>query len=185
MKISDLQPDSRNPNKGTKRGGALVEKSLRDYGAGRSILIDSKGRIIAGNKTAANAAAAGLEDVVIVQSDGTKIIAVQRVDLDLETDPKAKALAIADNRSSDFLEWDADILRDLSGEIDLQPFFDASELQELGVTEATTTGIGDAPPQGRYKEQYGVIVICKDEADQRSVYEKLTGQDLECRVVVT
>ena len=43
--------DSRNANKGTERGLALLDKSLRQYGAGRSILVDKNGRVIAGNKT--------------------------------------------------------------------------------------------------------------------------------------
>jgi hypothetical protein len=35
IKLSDLTPDSHNANKGTERGRALLEKSLRQYGAGR------------------------------------------------------------------------------------------------------------------------------------------------------
>lgn len=33
--ITDLTPDSRNANKGTVRGLAMVEDSLAQYGAGR------------------------------------------------------------------------------------------------------------------------------------------------------
>ena len=49
MTINELIPDPKNANKGTKRGNQLVERSLREYGAGRSILIDKHGKIIAGN----------------------------------------------------------------------------------------------------------------------------------------
>jgi hypothetical protein len=48
-KLSDLQPDRRNANKGTERGLKALDHSLRQYGAGRSILVDKHGRIIAGN----------------------------------------------------------------------------------------------------------------------------------------
>ena len=192
MKLSELTPDPKNTNRGTKRGGEAVAQSLRQYGAGRSILIDSKGRVIAGNKTVQNAMAAGLEDVVIVPSDGTKVVAVQRTDLDLD-DPKAKALAIADNRTSEIgLEWDAANLAELSTDLDLQAFFTDVELAEIVAPEAgalCASGATGAPGpetlEGRYKQQYGVICICKDESDQRKVYEQLTGQGLECRVVVT
>lgn len=51
LRISDLIPDDRNANKGTERGNGLLERSLQQYGAGRSILIDKNNRIIAGNKT--------------------------------------------------------------------------------------------------------------------------------------
>jgi hypothetical protein len=185
--ITDLQQDSRNANKGTKRGVDSVEQSLRKYGTGRSILVDVNGKIIAGNKTALSAESAGLLDVIVIPSDGTKLIVVQRTDLDLETDAKAKALAVADNRTAELgLEWDTDVLKDLSTEIDLQPFFTSAELAEMTAPDAFTPGApGPETLEGRYRQQYGVICICKDEADQRTVYEKLTGQGLECRVVVT
>jgi hypothetical protein len=40
-------------------------------------------------------------------------------------------------------------------------------------------------PQGRYKEQYGVIVVCKDEREQRRVYRSLRSQGFVCKVVCT
>ena len=131
MKITDLSPDNLNANRGTKRGNKAVETSLSRYGAGRSILIDKAGRIIAGNKTAANAAAAGISDVVVVPSDGKTIIAVQRTDLDLDS-PEGRALAIADNRSAELgLEWDPAVLAELSPDLDLKPFFTDEELKEI------------------------------------------------------
>ena len=82
-KLSDLVPDRRNANKGTPRGNQMIEDSLRQYGAGRSILLDKHGAIIAGNKTAENCGAIGMEDVLVVRTDGTRLVAVQRTDLDL------------------------------------------------------------------------------------------------------
>lgn len=40
-------------------------------------------------------------------------------------------------------------------------------------------------PKCAYKEQYGVIVICKNETHQRRVYNKLNRMGLKVRVVVT
>lgn len=34
-----------------------------------------------------------------------------------------------------------------------------------------------------YRQQYGVIVICRDEADQKVVYERLRAQGLTLKVV--
>jgi hypothetical protein len=149
-KLSDLKPDTRNANKGTKRGAALVRSSLEQYGAGRSILIDKNDRIIAGNKTTENAIAAGMTDVIIVDSDGTKIIAVRRTDLDLENDPKAKQLAIADNRAGELsLEWDADTLKELAEEIDLSGLFEGDELANIlldaSEEQIDSTVVADAP----------------------------------------
>jgi DNA modification methylase len=131
-KIADLVPDDQNATKGTERGHAMIEQSLRQYGAGRSILIDREGRIIAGNKTVENAGAVGLEDLVVVQSDGKRLVAVQRMDLDLKRDKAAKEMAIADNRSGEInLEWAGDVLMEMGKDIDLTPFFSAKELAAI------------------------------------------------------
>jgi hypothetical protein len=37
-------------------------------------------------------------------------------------------------------------------------------------------GVEDAP-DSKYKEQFGVIVICKDEAHQQEVFESLAGSE--------
>jgi hypothetical protein len=79
-----------------------------------------------------SAAAMGIEDVQVVQTDGKRIIAVQRMDLDLAKDPKARELALADNRAGDLnLEWAGDVLAELGKEIDLTPFFSATELAAI------------------------------------------------------
>ena len=96
-KLSELTPDHSNANRGTERGRYALEASLRKYGAGRSILIDKHGRIIAGNKTAETAADVGIDDVIVVQTDGRQVVAVQRTDLDLDSN-EARELAYADNR---------------------------------------------------------------------------------------
>jgi site-specific DNA-methyltransferase (adenine-specific)/site-specific DNA-methyltransferase (cytosine-N4-specific) len=128
-KLHDLKPDTKNANKGTERGQQMIEASLRSYGAGRSILIDKNGRIIAGNKTAENFGSIGLEDVLVVQTDGTKLVAVQRMDLDLN-DKAAQELAIADNRAGQVsLDWDIDVLKEL--DVDLAKFWSEDELAVL------------------------------------------------------
>lgn len=150
VKLKDLIPDERNANKGSERGQQLLENSLRKCGAGRSILIDKNGRIIAGNKTAENAGSIGLDDVIVVQSDGTKLVAVQRTDLDLTKDKAAKDLAIFDNRSSEVsLSWDVDVLKELDAEIDLKEFWTEAELDILlgSVVPSELLGDEDSVPE--------------------------------------
>jgi DNA modification methylase len=132
MNITELKPDSNNANLGTDRGRAALAESLKQFGAGRSILVDRKGRVIAGNKTLEQAIAAGHQDVVVVKSDGKKLVAVQRTDLDLG-DVKARALAIADNRVGELdLEWNPDALKQITDEgVDLGAFFTGAELASL------------------------------------------------------
>lgn len=131
--IDNLIPDGHNANAGTKRGLDLLDQSLRRNGAGRSILIDKHNRVIAGNKTLERAADIGLDDVIVVDSDGSKLVAVRRVDLDLETDPQARALAYFDNRTSEVsLAWSPEqIAADLEAGLDLGQMFYPDELSAI------------------------------------------------------
>jgi hypothetical protein len=140
--LAALTSDPHNANRGTDRGRAALDRSLREYGAGRAVLIDRHGRIIAGNKTVEQAKRLNLP-LHVVKTDGTFLIAVQREDLDLVTDPRAKALAIADNRVSELdLEWDLDVLKHLQAEgLDLSAFWTDAELAELFADP--TTGLTD------------------------------------------
>lgn len=117
-KLSDLIPDDKNFNKGTEFGQHLIEKSLRENGAGRSILLDKNNRIIAGNKTTENAANIDMDDVIIVETDGTKLVAVKRTDIDLDSE-QGRQMALADNATSAAnLQWDEDQLRAMQQEMD-------------------------------------------------------------------
>jgi DNA modification methylase len=142
LTIVDLTADPQNANRGTDRGRAALERSLREYGAGRAVLIDRRGRIIAGNKTVEHAKRLHLP-LRVVKTDGTFLIAVQREDLDLATDPRAKALAIADNRVGELdLEWDVEMLKQLHADgLDLSAFWTEAEFADLFADP--TTGLTD------------------------------------------
>jgi DNA modification methylase len=130
VKIEDLKLDPGNANKNTKKGRAMLAKSIEEYGAGRSILIDRNNVVIAGNSTLTAAKAAGITEIEVIESDGTSLAAVQRGDLDLETDSKAKELAIADNRTSEVgLSWNPEILSKINA--DLKKFWGENELRKV------------------------------------------------------
>ena len=142
--LSSLKFDPLNANAGNERGKALLSKSLKNYGAGRSILVDKNRTIIGGNKTTAEALALGLRKAILVPSDGTELIVVQRTDLDLK-DKKARALAVAENRTSELgLSWKLDALEGL--DIDLGDFFTPDELEDLKPAGASTV-VEDDPSE--------------------------------------
>lgn len=118
-KIEELKFDDKNFNRHTEFGMGLLEKSLRNNGAGRSILLDKNNRIIAGNGIVEAAGSIGMEDVQIVESDGTKIIAVKRTDIDLDS-KQGREMALADNATAAAdLDWDTDALAEVAGEFDI------------------------------------------------------------------
>jgi len=137
-RLSDLTPDPQNANLGTARGREALAQSLREFGPGRAVLIDRHGNIIAGHKTVEEAKRLNIP-LQAVKTDGDVLVAVQRDDLDLTTDPRAKRLAIADNRVGQLdLEWDVDMLKRLHAEgLDLSAFWTADEFATLLAEPAT------------------------------------------------
>lgn len=178
--FSEILQDEQNANKGTKRGGAVIRKSLQDFGAGRSVLLDKNNRLIAGNKTVGQAAMgnSGIKGVRIIETFGDELIAVKRMDLDLDHDPKAKGLAVADNRAGELsLSWDRDVLKGM--EIDLSPFWDEKELAGL---------LEDKPLKTLTQEtdlSYKVIVQCENEAHQGQLVQKLEAEGLKCQLLIS
>jgi hypothetical protein len=168
VKIADLKLDDLNTNKGTAEGRKAVEQSLVKYGAGRSILVDRDGRVIAGNKTLTSSGVLPSDEVVVVPSDGTKLVVVQRTDLSLD-DPKGRSLAIADNRSSEIgLEWDAANLKALDPVVDLKEFFSDKDLKKIFNEPGESNA---ALPEG-----YGVMIENLSEQQQLDLLERLSAE---------
>ena len=126
--INDLKQDHKNARKRTNQSAELIQESLKRYGAARSIVIDEDNRILAGNGTIEGAKAAGIKNVRIIETDGDEIIAVKRTGL---SEHDKVGLALADNRTSDLSDWDAEMLHQLSEEQDISPWFDEDDLAEI------------------------------------------------------
>lgn len=108
--IADLQLDLRNARRRGPRASGLLESSLQEVGAARSIVIDEDNRILAGNGTVEAAGQVGIERVKVVEADGETIIAVRRRGL---TEAQKKRLALLDNRTGELAEWDTEVLAGL------------------------------------------------------------------------
>lgn len=171
--VEQLIPDNKNFNKGTEYGQHLIEESLRKFGAGRSILLDKNNRIIAGNKTIENAAIVGLENVIIVETDGNQIVAVKRKDIDLDS-AKGRELALADNATSKAnLAWDMDIITEQAERFAIDP-------EDWGVSmpEPETE-----EPQDTKKElDTRLIVECGDVSKLSLLFSELQDRGFKCEL---
>jgi len=197
-KLSDLEPDERNANKGTPRGQKQIVGSVQRNGAGRSGLLDKNNKIVAGNKSTEAFAEVFGEDVepIIVETDGTRPVYVKRTDLDLDDpDPNnaARKLAYEDNLTSAFsFDLDLDVVAlDIEagfdfGEIDITPV----DLAGLGVEVENGAG-EDTEPQidkaAELQEKWGTALgqlwqlgehrlICGDCTDE-GVVKRVVGND--------
>ena len=170
--INELTQDQHNFNKGTAKGKKLMNKSLKELGAGRSILIDKHGNIIAGNKTQKAAIEAGIKKVRIVETTGDELVAVKRTDIDIDS-KKGRELALADNVASRVnLSWDEVELANAAAEYDLQ--LDVWKPEEPEV-EISTLDISD-----KLQSFHQVVVICKDENEMNTISEQLKREGYKC-----
>lgn len=113
--ISGLKPDARNARAHDERSIETIKASLSDYGQQKPIVILSDGTVIAGNGTLEAAKRLGWELLAAVK---------------FTDEAKARAFAIADNRSAELSTWN---------EAELQ-----ATLRELSLAEMPqTTGFSD------------------------------------------
>src|SRR3990167_1391686 len=102
--LADLLPDPANVRTHPDKQKGHLAASLKRFGAARSVVIDSKGIVRAGNATLEAAIAAGIEKALVVEVDGKSVVVVRRPEWD---DTEATAFGIADNRLGELAEWDA------------------------------------------------------------------------------
>jgi DNA modification methylase len=142
----------------------VISKSLEQFGACRSIVIDENDVIRAGNGTFEEAGQLGIEKVLVVEADGNTIVAVKRPGL---SESDWKQYAIADNTASDFSTWDVDLLNDLAQEVDFSEFFPDYKLNELLESFGKGEGFGDTEPKEEDEEEIAELLDKVDEIESR------------------
>ena len=95
--IDRIKPYDKNPRKISDKAVGVVAESIKEFGFKNPILVDSDGVIIAGHTRRLAALKLELQQVPVIVCD------------DL-TEQQVKALRLADNKTAEFSEWDADAL---------------------------------------------------------------------------
>ena len=178
-KIQDLKPDDKNFNKGSEFGDSLIGKSFDKFGAGRSILIDKNDNIIAGNKSTQKFAEQGGQDVIVVETDGKQLVAVKRLDIDLNT-PEGREMALADNATAKAnIVWDAEVLQAEVSEAVCEEWGVEVEKEKIEVEEDdydvpeeinTDIVLGDLFEIGEHR------LLCGDSTDSDQVAKLMNGE---------
>ena len=165
--IEDLIPYANNPRKNLNAVDA-VAASIKEFGFKVPVIIDKENVIVAGHTRLMAAKKIGLQDVPCIIAD------------DL-TDAQIKAFRLADNKVSEFAEWDMEKLAvefemiefDMT-EFGFDPFDEASDLVEddfeVELPEAPKAKLGDIYLLGRHR------LMCGDSTDMESVARLMDGQ---------
>ncbi len=168
LPIADLSPDPANARRHGERNLAQITASLRRFGQQKPVVVDANNVVRAGNGTLAAARALGWTTIAAVRSE------LAGADL--------SAYAIADNRSAELAEWDAEMLAatladPAVGDVGFTP----AEVDELAGVP-----VDDAPPPGLElgPEKWLVVVTCDGESHQAELLERFAGDGLTCRAVV-
>lgn len=169
--------DKRNYRKHSNKNKDLINKSLKECGAGRSIVIDNENNIIAGNGIYEQASKLGLK-TKIIETDGSELVVVKRTDLATDDD-KRKQLAVMDNSTSDSSEFDFELLNeDFEAEtlsdwgLDVDFKLDDTEIIEDEVPQIVDTRckLGDIWKLGEHR------LMCGDSTKVDDVEKLMNGE---------
>ncbi len=149
--------------------------SIKEFGFINPVLIDKNNGIIAGHGRVEAAKKLNMETV--------PCIFVEHL-----TEIQKRAYILADNKLALDSGWDEEMLKieleelsESNFDIDFLNFdIDLNKDAELEISENTTP-----EKEIAYKEQYGVIVMCKDEEEQEKIYDELSERGYDCKVVAT
>jgi ParB-like chromosome segregation protein Spo0J len=177
VKVDSIHMDPANVRRHPERNLDTIKASLARFGQQKPIVVDADGIVRAGNGTLEAARALNWGNVAIVRTP--------------LKGSEATAYAIADNRSSELAEWDetglAEQLRALQSEdFDLDAVgYSGDEVDALIERLASDlTADGDGPAGiTQLSETFELIVECRDESQQRDLFERFQSEGLTCRVL--
>lgn len=182
--LSAFSQDSENANKGTEKGTDLLKKSLSARKFARPTFAAKDKTILGGNKTLSAAAEVGMQEAIVIETDGSRPIIHVRTDLANSKSPEARRLAIEDNRIAQVsLDWDEKILGAFA-EFDeklLEGLWDESFLKQL--LNDDFNSVENEPMN--IKEQFQVLIEDLTEDEQRILLEKLNGDGYKCRALIS
>jgi len=170
--------DSRNARVHPEQNLASLGGSLRELGAGRSIVVDKNGVVIGGNAVLQKAMELGIPTIE-VETDGSSLLVVKRIDLDTD-DPKRKALALADNQIALLAEWDTPRLEELKAELGEIQLIDVGFVQPLEIPDPQIPGSGGGSgpenPGFLAGYRYFPVIIKEEDADLiQAWFDKVCG----------
>lgn len=172
IRMEKITFDKRNYRRHDDKNKRVIRKSLEELGAGRSVVIDKEGTLIAGNGVYEQAQKLKMP-VRVVETDGSELVVVKRTDL-ATNDDKRKRLALADNVASDLSDFDNDLL---------QEDFTIEELGDWGLEFEGETASETRDLSDKIKPEYKLEINCGSEELQQQLFNEMIERGYTCRVL--
>ena len=148
VSIDTLVPDAANVRRRDDRAKAAIANSIVEFGPARSIVLDGKDIVRAGNGTLEGFIASGGTEILKVRPGPNQLVAVVRDDW---STVDATGYAIADNQIATKATWDYQALGETIKSLDAEGFsisglgFEAHELEPILAADWTPAAIGELP----------------------------------------
>lgn len=195
MPIGDISPSSKNAKHHPDEQIVKIANAIKTFGWDQPIVVDAKLEIIKGHGRRLAAIYLGMTNVPVVVRD------------DL-TEAEADAARISDNvvgigdLDMDMIKIELERMGGLNVDLSRTGFDDAeidailngsdldAELDDLlgdmgppKAPQPTSSSDRTTPKGEEYEETFQVIIDCKDEDDQESIYEEMAGKGYKCRIL--
>ena len=171
LSVNDIHPYPNNPRINDEAVAYVVE-SMNQTGNLDPIEVDENNVILSGHTRLLALEQLGITETECVRYTG------------LTEEQKRKYRLLA-NRTGEVASWDEELLNMELGDLDFGDFDFGFELSDGGVDKSKESDDEDdeTATHFNYSEQYGVIVMCADEAEQEQIYNRLTDEGFTCKVV--
>lgn len=172
LKIDELRGYAKNSRTHSPEQIAKIARSIEEFGWTNPILIGRDGVIIAGHARLEAAKSMGLSEVPTIE-------------LAHLSPAQARAYVIADNRLAEDAGWDDAVLASELAALEMENYdltlsgFGEDEIAKLLGRDDEPPPTSKALPEGLFE----IVVICKTEAEQEEVYERLQLEGYQVRVL--
>lgn len=134
--ISELLLDPENARTHDKANLDAIKGSLTEFSQQKPIVVDGEGKVIAGNGTLTAAKELGWDHIAVVRTE--------------LTGHKARAFALADNRTAELAAWNQDVLDKTLADLAAMDF----DLEGIGFESPNKNfGAGSEEDQGQLDEK--------------------------------
>lgn len=166
--VDEIIPYENNPRKNDDAVDAVAE-SIRQCEYISPIIVDENYVVLAGHTRLKALKKLGYESAPCVVKNG------------LAEEQKRK-YRLLDNKTGELSTWEFDLLRTELEGLDFSDFDFDWGLPDDSPGKGESEDGFSAESDFNYHEQYGVIVMCRDELEQEEVYNRLVSDGYECKV---